>query len=170
MGSAPFTRTTIVSQPLSSRIPHILAAAIGLALIFSPHLPLSLLNHVVIEPTQTSLLTGIMLCLIGWTIAVWARLQLSENWSAWVTLGNGHQLIQKGPYAIVRHPIYSGLLLALAGTAVVDGLLRSILGVLLIAIYWYYKSLSEDQLLHYAFGSAYDEYRSRTGALVPRLR
>jgi protein-S-isoprenylcysteine O-methyltransferase Ste14 len=170
LGSAPFTRATQVSEPLLKRLPHMLGGCLGLLMLFSPRFPTDFLNRSIIPPTRAAILTGFSLCLLGWALSVWARLQLSENWSAWVTLRHGHQLVQRGPYAIVRHPIYSGLLLALLGTAIVDGRLRSLLGVALIAVVWRFKSRSEERLMQVAFGHAYDDYRARTGAMLPRLR
>ena len=69
-----------------------------------------------------------------------------------------------------RHPIYSGFLLAVLGTAIINGLLRSLLGFALIALTWHDKALSEERLMQHAFSPAYDKYRSRTGSMVPRLR
>ena len=170
LASAPFTRPTRIGEPLSHRILPIFGACAGLILLFSANLPLGMLNTVVFAPTRHSIATGVTLCLCGWTLAVWARLQLSQNWSAWVTLREDHELVQKGPYAVLRHPIYSGFLLAFLGMAILNGLLRSLLGFALIALTWHYKARSEERLMQHAFGPAYDEYRSRTGSMVPRLR
>ena len=95
---------------------------------------------------------------------------MANNWSASVTLKQGHTLVQRGPYAAIRHPIYSGLLLALLGTAMVQGLTRSFVGLLLLTALWLTKADAEEQLLRSAFGDVYSGYQARTGALLPRLR
>jgi protein-S-isoprenylcysteine O-methyltransferase len=101
--------------------------------------------------------------------AGWARLFLGGNWSSNVTLKQNHTLVQSGPYRIVRHPIYTGLLVALLGTAVVLGELRCFLGVLLAAIAWKIKSMSEETLMVQQFGDQYARYREQVKGLVPYL-
>jgi protein-S-isoprenylcysteine O-methyltransferase len=86
-----------------------------------------------------------------------------------VTLKQNHTLVQSGPYRIVRHPIYTGLLVALLGTAVVLGELRCFLGVLLAAIAWKIKSMSEETLMVQQFGDQYARYREQVKGLVPYL-
>jgi protein-S-isoprenylcysteine O-methyltransferase len=101
--------------------------------------------------------------------AGWARLFLGGNWSSNVTLKQDHTLVQSGPYRIVRHPIYTGLLVALLGTAIALGELRCFLGVLLAAIAWKIKSMSEETLMVQQFGDQYARYREQVKGLVPYL-
>ncbi len=84
-------------------------------------------------------------------------------------LKENHQLIQSGPYARVRHPIYSGLLLAMMGTALFVGELRAVLGVLIFFAGHWWKARREETLLAGQFGATYEEYRQRTGSILPRL-
>jgi protein-S-isoprenylcysteine O-methyltransferase Ste14 len=84
-------------------------------------------------------------------------------------LKENHQLIQSGPYARVRHPIYSGLLLALIGTALFVGEWRAAFGVLLVFLAHGWKARREEALLAGQFGASYEEYRKPTGSLLPRL-
>jgi protein-S-isoprenylcysteine O-methyltransferase len=86
-----------------------------------------------------------------------------------VTLKEDHTLVQSGPYRIVRHPIYTGLLFALLGTAIALGELRCFLGVLLAAIAWKIKSMSEETLMVQQFGDQYARYREQVKGLVPYL-
>lgn len=65
----------------------------------------------------------------GLLLALWSRFVLGRNWSAAVTVKQGHSLVRNGPYAIVRHPIYSGFLLALLGTAIARGTVGAFIGV-----------------------------------------
>ena len=81
-----------------------------------------------------------------------------------------HQLIRSGPYAYVRHPIYTGLFLATAGTALVVGEWRAVVGVLLTLVAHSRKAAKEEALLATEFGEQYQDYRKHTGFLTPRVR
>lgn len=112
---------------------------------------------------------GIALTCLGVALSIWARYCLGVYWSARVTLKEGHQLIRTGPYAFVRHPIYTGMLLGAAGTALVVGEWRGILAVLLLFAAHSRKALREEGLLATEFGEAYAAYRRSTGFLFPRF-
>jgi protein-S-isoprenylcysteine O-methyltransferase Ste14 len=112
---------------------------------------------------------GVSLSFAGAAIAIWARYTIGEFWSARVTLKEGHQLIQSGPYAYVRHPIYTGMLTACVGTALVLGEWRGVLAVLLLLAAHSRKAMREESLLTSEFGSQYRIYRQQTGFLFPRL-
>jgi protein-S-isoprenylcysteine O-methyltransferase Ste14 len=84
-------------------------------------------------------------------------------------LKEGHELIQSGPYSLVRHPIYSGILIAVFGTALFIGEWRALLGVFLIWLGHTQKARREEKLLSDQFGEVFARYRQRTGALLPRL-
>src|SRR5208283_4084941 len=90
---------------------------------------------------------GIFLTFVGVGVAIWVRYSLGQYWSGRVTLKEDHQLIRGGPYAYVRHPIYSGLLLAMAGTALVVGEWRALVGVLLGVFELSRKAAKEEALL-----------------------
>lgn len=105
----------------------------------------------------------------GFAIAFWARILLGGEWSSAVTLKEGHRLIVAGPYAVVRHPIYSGLLLAMLGTAIAGGQLRMYLAAVVIFATFWYKSRLEERLLVGAMGARYVEYQRHTYALIPGL-
>jgi protein-S-isoprenylcysteine O-methyltransferase Ste14 len=112
---------------------------------------------------------GIALSWWGTIIAIWARYCLGEYWSARVTLKQGHQLIRSGPYAWVRHPIYTGMLIASVGTALVVGEWRGVLAVLLLAAAHSRKAVREERMLTREFGEVYTAYRQSTGFLLPRF-
>lgn len=101
--------------------------------------------------------------------AVWARFQLGRNWSDRVAVKEDHVLITSGPYAIVRHPIYSGLLLALVGTALAVGEWRSLLAVGAAAIFILRRVGIEERRMAETFAE-YEAYRRTTPALFPRWR
>ena len=101
---------------------------------------------------------------------MWARFYIGQNWSSAVTIKIGHELIRTGPYAWVRHPIYSGLLLAMIGTALACRETRGLLAIVLLWLGFWIKSRMEEGFMRKAFGPEYQEYSRSTGALIPRLR
>jgi protein-S-isoprenylcysteine O-methyltransferase Ste14 len=115
----------------------------------------------------TSAWIGLALTAAGIAFAIWARLWIGRNWSGRVTIKEEHELIQNGPYAIVRHPIYSGFLLAILGTAIVHDELRSLLALPLATLGWTFKLRMEETFMTQQFGSAYLDYKRRVKALVP---
>jgi len=110
---------------------------------------------------------GVALTYAGIAFAIWARIVLGRNWSSNVTLKENHSFVRSGPYALVRHPIYSGLLLAMLGTALVAAEAHAFLGVAVAFVAWRLKFLEEERFMIEQFGLEYEEYRRRTPALVP---
>jgi protein-S-isoprenylcysteine O-methyltransferase Ste14 len=111
---------------------------------------------------------GAALFAAGLGLAVWARLHLGRNWGMPMTQRAEPELVTSGPYRFVRHPIYTGLLTAMLGTALVNNLLGLIVVALLIG-YFYYCGTVEERNLASAFPAAYPQYRSRTKMLIPFL-
>ena len=111
---------------------------------------------------------GALLFACGIALAVWARLHLGRNWGMPMTERAEPELVTSGPYRFVRHPIYSGLLTAMLGTALVNNLLGLIVVAVLVA-YFYYCGIVEERNLAATFPKAYPEYRSRTKMLIPLL-
>ncbi len=111
---------------------------------------------------------GTLLFVCGIALAVWARLHLGRNWGMPMTQRAEPELVTSGPYRFVRHPIYSGLLTAMLGTALVDNLLGLIVVAALVA-YFYYCGTIEERNLAATFPQAYPEYKSRTKMLIPFL-
>ena len=123
----------------------------------------SLAVHSVILAT-----VGALLFACGIALAVWARLHLGRNWGMPTTQRAEPELVTSGPYRFVRHPIYTGLLTAMLGTALVNNLLGlSVVAVL--AAYFYYCGTIEERSLVATFPKAYPEYRSGTKMLIPFL-
>jgi protein-S-isoprenylcysteine O-methyltransferase Ste14 len=111
---------------------------------------------------------GAVLFVCGIGLAVWARLHLGRNWGMPMTQRAEPELVTSGPYRLVRHPIYTGLLTAMLGTVLINNLLGLIVVALLIA-YFYYCGTVEERNLSATFPTAYPEYRSRTKMLIPFL-
>jgi protein-S-isoprenylcysteine O-methyltransferase Ste14 len=111
---------------------------------------------------------GTLLFACGIALAVWARLHLGRNWGMPTTQRADPELVTSGPYRFVRHPIYTGLLTAMLGTALIDSLTGLIVVAVLVACF-YYCGIVEERNLTATFPEAYPEYRSRTKMLIPFL-
>ena len=164
------TKKTQTRAPLGSRLLYGVPVAMGGYLMASdirlPWLP----SDAILRHSPTLEAVGILLTGAGIAFAIWARMCLGQNWSSAVSIKVGHQLIRRGPYAWVRHPIYSGLLLALIGTALER---RRVIGFVAVAMFWlgfWIKSRLEEGFMRQTFGEEYIEYSRGTGALIPRLR
>ena len=119
---------------------------------------------------QTMLALGLVTdCIVvaGAAFTVWARITLGRNWSAEVTFKQDHELIESGPYALARHPIYTGLIVMALGTAINYG--RAIGFGLLVALcggLWW-KARQEERMMSRHFPGAYAEYKTRVRAIIP---
>lgn len=112
---------------------------------------------------------GAALTCAGIGFAIWARTHIGRYWSSSVSLRVGHELVRSGPYSRIRHPIYSGILLALLGTAVVIGRYRALLAFAIMLAGFAWKASREEALLAGEFGPAFDEHKRLTGFFLPRL-
>ncbi len=114
-------------------------------------------------------IAGFVLQLVGLGFSVWARRHLGMNWSVSVTIKEDHELIRSGPYALVRHPIYTGCLVALLGGVLIDESWRAALGLALVFASLAYKVRLEETWLTGHFGPSYSQYRRQVAALIPGL-
>ncbi|MFA5299302.1 MAG: isoprenylcysteine carboxylmethyltransferase family protein [Lutibacter sp.] len=112
---------------------------------------------------------GLIFCIFGAVISCWSRYKLGRNWSLSVQKKENHELIQSGMYKIVRHPIYTGLLLVFTGNTIIVGDYRGIIAVLIVFISFWFKLTKEEKLLMENFGNQYIEYKKRTKALIPYI-
>ena len=112
-------------------------------------------------------LIGAPLVLLGLGVAVWARFYLGRNWSGAVTFRQDHELVRAGPYRYSRHPIYTGILIALAGSACAIGQWRGIAALVLASVGLWYKAQLEERLMIEHFGDQYRQYRRQVKALIP---
>lgn len=114
-------------------------------------------------------ITGDAMVLIGLAIAIWARTVLGSNWSGLPTFREGHELIERGPYRYVRHPIYAGLIFMLIGTAIVSGRTIPFLATIICFLVYLQRMRQEEALLTRHFPETYPDYKARTKALIPFL-
>ena len=112
-------------------------------------------------------IAGDAITAIGLLTAIWARFALGGNWSGTITFKQGHELIQRGPYRWVRHPIYTGLLSMILGTAIVKGRVSGFLALAVCFVGTWRKLRCEEALLARHFSDEYPRYMARTKALVP---
>jgi protein-S-isoprenylcysteine O-methyltransferase Ste14 len=164
-----FTKPAVRKAPLGSRVFNSATVLLGFALMGIQWFARGWLAVRFVPPSGNLRLAGFLLTLAGVLFACWARLTLGTNWSGRPSVKAGHELIVKGPYALARHPIYTGLLLAVAGTALAVGQLRAILGFLLVLLAFAAKIRQEERFMQETFPDAYPPYRRRVKALIPGL-
>jgi protein-S-isoprenylcysteine O-methyltransferase Ste14 len=109
----------------------------------------------------------VIVTIAGFAFCWWARVHLGRLWSGWVTTKEDHHIVDTGPYRYVRHPIYTGLLLAAGATAIATGTLTAIVGAIVLGAGYWLKAKLEEQFLHKQLGSEYDSYRRKVAMLVP---
>jgi protein-S-isoprenylcysteine O-methyltransferase Ste14 len=166
---AAATKTTRRLEPLPSRILRALIFLIAIVLFSTTRIPLYWLY---LQPWPAGLWPfwlGASVMLAGLFFAVWAREHLGSNWSSSVTIKQGHELITTGPYAVVRHPIYTGILAGLLGTAIALSEVRGFIAFALILLMYWLKLRIEEQWMRSQFGEVYATYAHQTAALVPYL-
>ncbi|HVO87980.1 MAG TPA: isoprenylcysteine carboxylmethyltransferase family protein [Casimicrobiaceae bacterium] len=150
-----------------SRAAHTLPLAFAGWLLGAQHVPIEALNEPIFEPHLTLEAIGAVLTALGLAFAVRARNYLGPNWSAAVTIKQDHSLVRTGPYRYVRHPIYTGLLLAVLGSAMVRNEWRGVLSLAIAAAALWRKLRLEERWLVETFGEAYQSYREEVRALIP---
>ncbi|MGB6602831.1 MAG: isoprenylcysteine carboxylmethyltransferase family protein [Steroidobacteraceae bacterium] len=166
--SAVGTKRTLRRESLVKRLGYVLPLLIAAVLIgargapWAAWLSMRLWPHSPVPPR-----IGLDLVLAGLAFSVWARVHLGRNWSGIVTVKEQHELIRTGPYALVRHPIYTGIITAALGTAVVSATVRAAIGVLIIAAALVVKLRVEERFMRETFADQYARYCEEVPALVP---
>ena len=139
----------------------------AIVLLVLQNIPFDILDERFVPSGFTSFWIGVIFTANGLLFSIWARNHLGTNWSQAVTIKQDHQLVTSGPYAFVRHPIYTGLLFALFGTAVAIGKWRGLVAVVLVFAVLFYKLRLEEKLMRAQFGETYATYSRRVSALIP---
>ena len=152
------------------RLLRLVVLAATFALLFWDATGVGLLDKKFRPATLVFGLAGFALALGGMAITLWARFALGQFWSDRVILQADHQLIRTGPYAHMRHPIYSGVLLGVLGTALVLGEWRGLLAFALLLLNYAIKAKREERILAERFRDHFQEHMTHTGFLLPRLR
>lgn len=158
-------KPSLSKETLAARLGHLLPLALAAVLLLMPAYPL--ISMPLLARTSASISAGLALTVAGMLFTLWARAYLGRNWSALVAIKRGHELIIAGPYAYVRHPIYSGLMLAFAGSCLAQGELRSVLAFVIVFVAFYWKLKREERWLAQTFGMQYAAYKQKVKALIP---
>lgn len=161
-----FNTKRYASRNLSAWLPRLLFVAVLLALLSMPSAEAALERLSVTFPEWVRWL-GVIVTALGVSLAVWARAYLGRNWGMPMSLKQDAELVTTGPYAWIRHPIYSGFLLAMAGTTLVASYYLVVLVV--FAGYFAWAAITEEKILLAEFPAAYSAYTARTWRLVPFL-
>src|SRR5579872_7083993 len=163
------TKTTQRLEPAASRILRVFIFVIAIAMLWTTRIPLPWLYLQLWPVGFWPFWLGVAVTLAGILFAVWAREHLGRNWSRSVTIKQDHELITTGPYAVVRHPIYTGILTGFLGMAIAISQVRGFIVFVLIFLALWIKFRMEEQWMRSEFGEAYTAYAHRTAALVPYL-
>jgi len=121
----------------------------------------------VMQRTVLSDSVAVAICALGSFLAIWSRKTLGAEWSRDVELKQGHKLVERGPYSLVRHPIYTAHLLLGLGTAMGSGRLFAFAGLASFVVGFWIKLKQEERLLLRSFPDEYPAYQARVKALIP---
>jgi protein-S-isoprenylcysteine O-methyltransferase Ste14 len=143
---------------------------LGGVFVFGHALPWGRLGDRFVGPLAAVRSAALLLVVAGLGLAVWARVHLGRFWTGDVGIQGHHELVRTGPYGRVRHPIYSGVLVASIGTALWIGEIRAVIGVLFLTVGLSWKARREERFMFQELGARYASYRESAGFLVPRRR
>ena len=152
-----------------SRFVHGALGVVGALLLFSTRFRIGVLGWRFVPQSVWLQGYAILVTSLGGIFAIWARYTLGREWSGNITTKVNHELIRSGLYAFIRHPIYTGILLAAAGTVLFVGEWRGILAFLFFVATFVHKANKEEILMTREFGDRYEKYRQETGFLIPRF-
>lgn len=161
------SKRTLIRQGGSYRWLELVALVLSFSLLFNHRFSFGLLGAPFLPRLPALPWIGLAIDAVGCGFAIWARFYIGRNWSSDITLKEDHELKRSGPYAIVRHPIYAGLALAILGTAIGIGEIRGLAAVPLAVAAWRHKANQEERLMLRQFGGAYESYRREVKGLIP---
>lgn len=155
--SAFYTKRTVSDWPASRRVPYFLLLGAAFGTLF----------FAAMQPPRGPVVAGFVFTFAGLLLALWARAAIGRNWSGSIALKERHELVQRGPYAVVRHPIYSAILLMYLGTALAVGHAATLVGFAVVLASFVLKLQREEDLMRRTFPDAYPAYERRVKRLVP---
>jgi protein-S-isoprenylcysteine O-methyltransferase Ste14 len=164
-----FTKRTEQRESFGNRLRYSILFLLAFWLLF--HAVLRPRRHlfaqVILHHSHALNAGSVALAVLGLFLALWARGTLGKNWSGTVTFKENHELIERGPYALVRHPIYTAMLLMYLGTALALGRSGGLVGFPILFLSFWIKYRQEEALMLVHFGDQYRAYMKRVRALVP---
>ncbi len=165
--AAFWTKRSVYQESRWQRLGYMIPILIGGYLVFKGQRLSDPLAFRIIPHVDALAWTGIALCIVGLAFCIWARFTLGQNWSGSVTLKGGHELITRGPYALVRHPIYTGLLTMFVATVLVLGHVAGIIAMPLVFVSIWITLRHEEKLMLQKFPDQYAAYQRRVKRLIP---
>lgn len=167
--AAAAQKKTIRRQSTRSRLLQVAILLLGIVPLFLHPFRVGFLGEPFFAGRYILRIAGLALTLAGAGLAIWARIALGTNWSGLVAVKENHSLITHGPYTWVRHPIYSGLLLALVGTGMVQEKVIYLIVIFLATMVLWMEVRVEERFLYETFGEEYRSYHKHVKALIPRV-
>jgi protein-S-isoprenylcysteine O-methyltransferase Ste14 len=162
--AARHSAETQSSESVASRQFHLwMVNLASLVLIF--HVPG--LTARFIPEDRAFVVIGLLLEAAFLLLAVWSRRHLGENWAGEVRIASGHQLVRSGPYRLVRHPIYTGVLGAYCAIALVSGEMHALLALPIFFFAYWRKIAMEERAMAATFGPEHASYQHDSWKLVP---
>jgi protein-S-isoprenylcysteine O-methyltransferase Ste14 len=161
------TKRSVYRESRSQRLRYSILLIAGYFLLIRGHRLPYPLSAGVISRLQIIAWAGVILCVTGLSFCIWARATLGRNWSGTITLKEGHELIERGPYRLVRHPIYTGLIAMFLGTVIVLGHAAGIAGLVLAFLSFWIKLREEERIMLKQFPDQYAAYQQRVKRIIP---
>lgn len=167
LASAAWSNTTEKRAGMARELPYRLVLAVGGVLFAIPaHGYEGSLRLWQVDRAEAWACAAVLA--LGFAFCWWARVHLGRLWSGRITRKADHRVVDTGPYALVRHPIYTGILVAVLGTVVAKGTVLGVAGAVLLTVGLWMKARLEEEWLRSELGvDAYDSYRKRVPMLVP---
>ena len=163
------SKKTQQRESIASRLSYTFILLVAVWLMFFTHQLGPWWHHSIFTATAVTGSVAVALTALGFALTLWARYILGSNWSGNVTIKVAHELIRSGPYSFVRHPIYTGIIVAAAGTAIALDQTRGLIALALLWLGFTIKRLKEENFMRQTFGEQYVEYSRTTGAIFPLL-
>lgn len=163
------TKRTVYHETAARRLRYIIPILLGWFLIFRGYRLRGRFNIQILSETDAILVAAAILCLCGLGFCLWARAVLGRNWSGTVTLKENHELIVRGPYRLVRHPIYTGLLAMLIATWMEQSHIAGMIGLVLTLLSFWIKLGQEEEVMLAQFPDQYAAYSERVKRIIPFL-
>lgn len=160
------TKITVKKEAGANRILYLVLMLTAFALVYEPRLRTGFMGEKFMWPNIYTEWVGLAIHLSGISLAVAARWKLGTNWSGRVTVKRDHELIQSGPYAFTRHPIYSGILFGLVGAVILQGEIRGIIALLFLFVALHVKISKEEKFMKQLF-PGYADYAKKTKKIIP---
>jgi protein-S-isoprenylcysteine O-methyltransferase len=162
------TKITVKKEASGIRLVYLALMFAAFALVYFSRLHIGFLGMKFISPNIYTPWIGLVLHLCGIGLAMAARWKLGENWSGTVTVKKDHELIQTGPYALTRHPIYTGIFFGLLGAVVIQGETRGLIALVILFLALHIKIAKEETFMKQLFPS-YTRYVRSTKKFIPLI-